>query len=290
MQTLFSTLLVLCGLVGFGSPVPISQYADLVPSGFLLDPDIFQALDEIAAARSHYQQNRLLQQDPIALCDMFNAAADGILDCTCSRYDKRDTRLSCDYVNTTCNADASICFNATVDIIVDLDAKSKSVTQCTYSIKELNETATDTCITVYPAALGNYTELDSCCTTLNGDECNFCYISDTPDLAFSPIAVTYDCCNVVTDIKGTDNPVGANGAAFATFDAIAAGEEGECKGNNNPPSGKSEGVCISFGGDAGDGGDDDDDGGSGATDGQSGGMTLVVAAMTVIALVGAGWF
>jgi hypothetical protein len=195
------------------------------------------------------------QQETDALCEMFNAAGGGVLDCTCSRYDKSDTRISCDYVNTTCNADASICFNATVDIIVDIDAQSKSVTQCTHFIMESNETATNACITVYPAALGNYTELDSCCTTLNGDECNFCYISDTPDVTFSPIAVTYDCCNVVTDIKGTDNAVGANGAAIATFDTITAGEEGECKGNNNPPSGKSKGVCINFGG-------GDDDGGS----------------------------
>jgi hypothetical protein len=280
MQTLRSTLFVLCGLVRFGSPVPISQYANLVPSGFLIDPDVAQALGEVAAAG----QNRLLQQDTDALCELYNAAGNGTLDCTCSRYDKRDTRISCDIVNTTCNADASICMNATVDIIVDLDAQSKSVTQCTYFIKESNETATDTCITVYPAALGNYTELDSCCTTLNGDECNFCYISDTPDVALAPIAVTYDCCNVVTDSKGTDNPVGPNGGAFATFDAIVAGEEGQCKGNNNPPAGKNEGVCIRFDGDEG-----NDNGGSGATDGQSGGMTLLVAAMTV-ALVGAGWF
>jgi hypothetical protein len=291
MQTLLSTLLVLCGLVGFGSPVLISQNSDLIPSGLLLDPYIFvQALEEIAAAGSIYQQNRKLQQDPDFVCDQFNAAGGGVLACECKRYDRRDTIISCDYVNTTCNSDASICYNATVDIIVDLDAKSKSVTQCTYyEKKELNETSTDACITVYPAELGNYTELESCYTSLNSEQCNFCYISDTPNVTLSPIAVTFDCCNVVTDIKGTDNTVGANGGAIPLFDAIAVEDVGKCKGNNNPPAGKTVGQAPGGSiGDAADDGGGGGGGGSGATDGQSGVMTLLVAVMTV-ATVGAGW-
>jgi hypothetical protein len=291
MQTLLSTLLVLCSLVGLGSPVPISQYSDLVPSGFLMDPYIFvQALEEVAAAGSLYQQGRRLQQDPDFVCNEFNTAAGGVLDCTCSRYDTRDTLIACDYVNTTCNSLGDNCFDATVNIVVDLDAKSKAVTQCTYYLKLDNETASDTCVTVYPAALGNYTVLDSCYTSLNTEACNFCYISDTPNVTLSPIAVTYDCCNVVTDVKATDNPVGGNGGAIATFDEIAEEDEGKCKGKNNPPDGKTAtgqapGNSIGIGG-GGTGGNGD---GSGATDGQqSGGMTLVVAAVTV-AMVGAGW-
>jgi hypothetical protein len=278
MQTLLSTLLVLAGLVGFGSPAPISQYSDLVPSGLLMDPYIFvQALEEVAAAGSLYEHGRKLQQDPTTICDQFNTAGGGVLDCVCSRYDRRDTLIACDYVNTTCNAEADICFDATVNIVVDLDAKSKAVTQCT---KYLNGTVSDTCITVYPATLGNYTELGSCYTSLNTEACNFCYISDTPNVTFSPIAVTFDCCNVVDDMKATDNPVGVNGAAFALFDEI---DEGQCTGNNKIPNGKRTGAAP--GGSIGSGNGDDD---SGATVGQSGGMTLLVVA-TAVAMVGAGW-
>jgi hypothetical protein len=288
MQTLLSTLLVISGLVGFGSPDPVSQYSDLVPSGLLMDPYIFvQALEEVAAAGagSLYQQGRKLQQDPDFICNQFNTAAGGTLDCTCSRYDRRDTLIACDYVNTTCNAEGDICFDATVNIVVDLDAKSKAVTQCTYYLKEANETASDTCITVYPASLGNYTELDSCYTSLNTEACNFCYISDTPDVTLSPIAVTFDCCNVVDDIKSTDNPVGGNGGAIALFDEITEGDEGQCKGKNKPPNGKTA-TGAAPGGSIGGGNGNGDE--SGATDSQSGGMTLLVGAMTV-AMVGAGW-
>jgi hypothetical protein len=287
MQTLLSTLLVLSGLVGLGSPAAISHYSDLVPSGLLMDPYIFiQALEEVAAAGSLYHEGRKLQQDPDFICKEFNTAAGGTLDCACKRYDRRDTLIACDYVNTTCNAEGDICFDATVNIVVDLDAKSKAVTQCTYYIKEANETASDTCITVYPASYGNYTELDSCYTSLNTQACNFCYISDTPDVTVSPIAVTYDCCNVVDDVKSTDNPVGANGGAIATFDEIVAGDEGQCTGNNKIPNGKTTGAAP--GGSIG-GGNGNGDGESGAMDGQSGGMTLLVVATTV-AMVGAGWF
>jgi hypothetical protein len=253
-----------------------------------MDPYIFvQALEEVAAAGSLYQQGRKLQQDPDFICDQFNTAAAGTLDCTCSRYDRRDTLIACDYVNTTCNAEADICFDATVNIILDLDAKSKAVTQCTYYLKEANETASDTCITVYPSTLGNYTELGSCFTSLNTEACNFCYISDTPDETLSPIAVTFDCCNVVGDIKSTDNPVGNNGGAIAIFDEIAEGDEGQCKGNNKAPNGKTA-TGAAPGGSIGGGNGNGDGDESGATDGQTGRMTLVVAGMTA-AMVGAGW-
>jgi hypothetical protein len=288
MQTLLSTLLVISGLIGFCSPAPISQYSDLVPSGLLMDPYIFvHALEEVAAAGSLYQQDRRLQQDPDFVCDQFETAAGGTLDCTCSRYDRRDTLIACDYVNTTCNVEGDICFDATVNIVVDLDAKSKAVTQCTYYVKEANETASDTCITVYPASLGNYTELESCYTSLNTEACNFCYISDNPDVTFSPTAVTFDCCNVVDDMKSTDSPVGANGGAIALFDEIAQGDEGQCKGKNNAPNGKTA-TGAAPGGSIGDRNANGDDDESGATDGPSGGMTLLVAA-TTIAMVGAGW-
>jgi hypothetical protein len=292
MQTLLSTLLVISGLVGFGSPAPISQYSDLVPSGLLMDPYIFvQALEEVAAAAaaggSLYEHGRKLQQDPDSVCDLFNAAAGGTLACTCSRYDRRDTLIACDYVNTTCNAQGDMCLDATVDIVVDLDAKSKAVTQCTYYLKEDDETASDTCITVYPASLGNYTELGSCYTSLNTEACNFCYISDTPNVTLSPIAVTFDCCNVVNDIKSTDNPVGGNGGAFALFDKIAEGDEGQCKGKNKTPNGKTA-TGAAPGGSIGNGNGNGDGDGSGATYGQTSGVTLLVVAMTA-AMVGAGW-
>lgn len=256
-----------------------------------MDPYIFvQALEEVAAGLvnegSLYQQGRKLQQDPDYVCGLYNEAAAGTLNCTCSRYDRRDTLIACDYVNTTCNADGESCFDATVNIVVDLNAKSKAVTQCTYYLKQENETASDTCITIYPATLGNYTELDSCYTSLNSEECNFCYISDTPNVTFSPIAVTYDCCNVVIDQKSTDNPVGANGAAFAFYDVVAEGDEGQCEGNNKIPNGKTTGQAP--GGSIGGGNGNGDGDGSGATGGLSVGMPLLVAAMTV-AMVGAGW-
>lgn len=267
---LLSTLLVLCGLIGFGSPVQASQYDDLDKAGLsMLDPYIFvQALEEVAAATSVYSQTRKLQQDPAAICELYNTALDGELVCTCARFDRRDTKISCDYVESSCNADSSICYNSTIDIIVNVDALSSSVKQCTY----FNTSVEDTCITVVPSELGNYTSLASCDVTLNSEECNYCAISDTVNTTISATAISFDCCNVLDDKKSTNNQVGSNGGSFPNFDFIELGDEGQCSGNNQGPGGSGGGG----------------NGGSGAADVYSGAMTLVVATMTV-AMVGAGW-
>jgi hypothetical protein len=243
-----AALLSLLGLVQFGSPNEIAPKNHLPiwdpssstppPGQPFLDPSIFaQALEEVAAGNiNNALDARNLQQVPSEVCDQYNAAAGGLLQCECERFGRRDTRVFCDYVNKTCNEDESICFDSTVEVIVDLDAISTRVVQCTFFEYDATvEEPTDTCITVYPLVDGNFTQLFECSVTLNGEDCNFCVV----DNGFNTSELTFDCCNVMDDVKATNNLVGPNGGAFAFFDPVEV--EGQCSGQKSAPGGSGGG-------------------------------------------------
>lgn len=227
-----------------------------------LDPYLFEQALEEAAANNMLRTTRNLQQDPTDVCNQFNAAANGTLDCTCKRYDVRDTSIFCNQVNA-CNEDESTCIESSVEIIIDMDALSKRVTSCTFAVDE-NEMPINTCVTVLPLQPANYTVLNACFVELNGENCNYCEIQDMTN-------ITFDCCNVMDDKKSANTPVGPNGrSASPRFDDVV--DEGSCRGRYDSPVGAKGGVS-----------------GAAATVAASFGVWSGVVATLVLAVVGTPW-
>ena len=195
-------------------------------------------------------ENPCVLQTPEQVCEKYKNGTAGIFTCTCSRYGTKDTQVDCTYDATQCNSDNTTCYTGSISQIYNSALQSRVVTTCTTFIQSFAETVplnTELCIRVFPSEDGNYETLASCSTTLqpagsgvgdDGKVCNSCSIcpkpntdgssSNTTNTTTNP-NISFNCCNVMTDIQQTCAPVTAkNGIAIPQYDAITPDNQGTC--------------------------------------------------------------
>lgn len=117
------------------------------------------------------------------------------------------------------------------------------MTACTTFIQSFSETVplnSELCIRVIPFDDGNYETLSSCSASLQvagsseGKACSSCTICEAPDASANTNTsvnpnISFNCCNVMTDIQQTCAPVGAmSGVAIPQYDAITPENQGIC--------------------------------------------------------------
>jgi hypothetical protein len=231
---------------GFSSCPVTRVFADHDVPSFLsvktpaFDPkDVFwHKTDEQLTSILNY--HRHLQNSPVSpeeVCAEFNNRNETNatqLDCTCRRYDERDTLVECDFMELSCNDDNSICYTGSFQLLLNETLNSKVVTTCSNRTVPVSP-KDNTCIRIFPVAAGNYSEIESCSATYNDEVCNYCVACDKePGVNMS--SITVNCCNVETDKVQTCGPVNENGATGTRFDFIAEEDQGKCEGDMDPPS------------------------------------------------------
>lgn len=195
-------------------------------------------------------ENPCVLQTPEQVCEKYKNGTAGIFTCTCSRYGTKDTQIDCTYDATQCNSDNTTCYTGSISQIYNSALQSRVVTTCTTFIQSFAETVplnTELCIRVFPSEDGNYETLASCSTTLqptgsgvgdDGKVCNSCSICPKPNTDGSSSSTTntttnpnisFNCCNVLSDIQQTCAPVTAeSGIAVPQFDLITPEKQGTC--------------------------------------------------------------
>ncbi|EEC49710.1 predicted protein [Phaeodactylum tricornutum CCAP 1055/1] len=207
-------------------PVPSWVSSHSVPENYILQNAATQRALQVAS--DIQKRARELQQDPDRVCTDYEAASNGRLSCSCQRYDRRDTEISCDFNEETCTADNSTCYKQSVLILVDRDALSYSTKSCT-SFSTM-EDPLDTCITVRTDTPGQYKNGTlTCDVTMNSEACSSC----SPCEAGENITISWECCNVKADMKQTCGWVGTQGATVPQFDAVLPEEAGKCSSSNS---------------------------------------------------------
>ena len=192
-------------------------------------------------------EDECVLQPPEDVCEKYINATAGRLTCTCSRFGSKDTQVDCDYVSPQCNSDNTTCYSGSISQIFDVALKSRAVTTCTTFLQSVVETVplnSELCIRIFPFENGNYETLSSCSTSLqleSGDGqakvCNSCSICDKPNTDGSTGGntttinpnISFNCCNVLSDIQQTCAPVTAeSGIAVPQFDLITPEKQGTC--------------------------------------------------------------
>lgn len=194
--------------------------------------------------------NPCVLQTPEEVCESYNNATAGILTCTCSRFGTKDTQVDCAYNVPQCNSDNTTCYVGSISQILNIALQSRVVTTCTIFIESFVETVplnTELCIRVFPFEDGNYETISSCSASLqpagsgssSSDDvqvCNSCTICETPDTSSTDSKnmttnpnISFNCCNIITDIRQTCVPVSAtNGVAIPQYDTITPENQGTC--------------------------------------------------------------
>lgn len=181
------------------------------------------------------------------ICQQFNDQLAGIMTCTCVRHGTAGKRIDCVFDGPQCDANQTLCYTGSITEYLNEDNASRAKETCSrYSTKGDAET----CILVFPAALGNYTTLERCeakysPTGVDAAPCHSCTVcmeeeeeneeqNAVIDGATDPaevqrmLKISLDCCNLQTDLKQTCNPI-SNGLALPWFDEIDDEEEGQCE-------------------------------------------------------------
>jgi hypothetical protein len=156
------------------------------------------------------QPRELDRTSPDLVCAAFNNASaaaqdqnitgNPLLNCTCNATQNGGVFLACLFTEAFCSIDNSTCYIGGYDITLDNQALSLEVTSCTNvtanewnpSVQSAatmkNATAQSSpasiCTTVFPISAGNYSQLASCSSVLNGQacrSCNSCHLNDDPN-------------------------------------------------------------------------------------------------------------
>jgi hypothetical protein len=180
----------------------------------------------------HHDQDRRLQLDPTVVCDNYAAFEQQQgYSCECDRYEQFDVIVNCtDTLPASCNADNTTCYNRTLALVVNDEALTIISQLCSLFTEtpllqqQQSDNGTmqdqlDICFTTRPVVAGNYDAqgMESCVTSLNGQECLSCTILQSDDdisqcqqdSALSQINITggsyvdFDCTNIWDDIQGT---------------------------------------------------------------------------------------
>jgi hypothetical protein len=189
--------------------------------------------------------NQTVLKTPEEVCQDFNNQTVGILTCNCSRFGTRDTQVDCTYDSPQCSTDNSTCYTGSISQILNEEFDVRAVTSCSTFTKSVVETPdAETCIRVFPIAVGNFSSIESCSASFKptgsneAKICASCSVCKTDAMTTTTAnsgnstvdpKITIDCCNLKTDLKQTCGAVSAmSGAAVPLFDMVTAENMGMC--------------------------------------------------------------
>lgn len=202
-----------------------------------------QQLAQAQALQSAFEVNRGLQERTLQnqltsefVCDSLNNMTTTTnLQCVCSDFGS-DFQVDCTYVNPICDATNTTCYVGSIqqvlkEGIVGAPLQARVITTCTIFTTDPNR-GTETCIRVFPFTDGDFDMIASCSVmyTPTGSDprvCSSCTIWEDDNSSSENPRVSFDCCNLQTDVKQTCGEV-ANGLAIPFFDIIPESEKGQC--------------------------------------------------------------
>jgi hypothetical protein len=181
------------------------------------------------------RQQRNLQgaQDPDTICEQYQSASKGLLTCNCSQYEATDVAIDCQYTNEICSTNMTTCVTQNVSIIIDKTGGIKGTRSCTRFTTSIQPR--DVCIALVPQTVSMFNGSVDCKVTLNDEDCQSCGMCDFEE--GGNITMSFDCCNVETDVKQTCGYVGPQGAAIPLFDTIPEDEQGKCGAGRSSSNG-----------------------------------------------------
>lgn len=167
--------------------------------------------------------------DPVMVCEAYQRALNNTYQCKCESEPDTSVSIECLEVESTCNSDSSLCFLQTVKLaltpqsnkIVSLETCSTYITNLTRfegsSTKLANYSDIVPCVAVTPVAENDFSALESCSVTINGEPCQSCEICTDNAPA---LGMTIDCCNINPEddssqpLKMTCGGVGGGGGTY----------------------------------------------------------------------------
>jgi hypothetical protein len=185
--------------------------------------------------------------NPEQICKAYNAANSSVGNCVCERFGKRETKVTCELINDcSLNTTVTNCYNGTIERYLNVEQQARSIEACVRFPNAPNNPDALTCIQTYPLVPGNFTQLAEAqqCrvrytpTGQDPKECHSCGLCDDPtrmmtantasssDGSPPPPVLSFDCCNLQTDLQQTCYGITKEGVAIPNFDPIV--EAGTC--------------------------------------------------------------
>lgn len=178
-------------------------------------------------------QSRKLQRTVDEVCEQYNLQLSNgnvtkqTMTCVCANLEESEIYVDCVYDEPSCNTDVennvTACIEGGFGLTLNSDGdhyKTKSCFNVTTS-----EVPQNTCVEVVASAPKDFSIVQSCAATLNGEECNYCEICDGAN------KLTVDCCNVVDDKKQSKcSEATENGGFTPIYDVVDT--PGQCTGIN----------------------------------------------------------
>jgi hypothetical protein len=244
---LFTIILFINVSADFESDI-IVRKKQSTSSHSLLSFSMQHLLDDLPVPRTMDLSRRDLQSQesskpPLSatiLCEGLNEAS-SLWNCTCEELGATDVKAVCELVlpcesNTTCIA------GSIEQYFVPLSASQAAVNATFSCISYPNSDTPEakTCIRVFPKAPGDFSEIASCSAQYQPDAntepvtCHSCEsCQDTTNTndgqnGTATASISLNCCNVVTDLKQTCQPVQKTGATFPLWDEIPPDQKGQC--------------------------------------------------------------
>ena len=167
--------------------------------------------------------------DPAMVCADYQKALNNTFECQCESEPDLSVAVECLEVESTCNADSSLCFLQTIKLgltpqtnkVVRLETCSNYITNLTRfegsSTQLANYSDLVPCVTVVPIAENDFSQLSSCAVSINGETCQSCEICTDNAPA---LGMTIDCCNLNPEddisqpLKMTCGGVGGGGGTY----------------------------------------------------------------------------
>lgn len=178
--------------------------------------------------------------DPAVICEAFQTASESgevQYECSCNSVPDKSVELKClQKEPRTCVPGDSICYLLTLNIGLNLDNAIEVIETCTEYV-DVNRTALDgtnlvqanysdirPCVRVLPETPGDFSKLQSCSATMNGQSCYKCEICGDSD-------ITMDCCNTNPNGEPLEVECGetASGLFAPFFKGYVEGQEGTCE-------------------------------------------------------------
>jgi hypothetical protein len=184
--------------------------------------------------------------NPEEICKAYNAANSSVGNCVCERFGKRETKVTCELINDcSINTTVTNCYNGTIERYLNVEQQARSIEACVRFPNAPTNPDALTCIQTYPLVPGNFTQLAEAqqCrvrytpTGQDPKECHSCGLCDDPtrmmtasvsssDGSPPPPVLSFDCCNLQTDLQQTCYGITKEGVAIPNFDPIV--EAGTC--------------------------------------------------------------
>jgi hypothetical protein len=206
---------------------------------------ILQQTTTCNATADPSSEDACVLEGPQEVCVKYNNQTNGFYNCTCERFGTRDTQINCTYTTPQCNTDNTSCYIGSINQIINVAYQARVVTTCTTFIKSFRDTVPlnqELCINIFPTEYGKFQSIDSCFVSLQPinttDEmkiCSSCKVCPTDSslinngINTTNPNISFDCCNIITDIKQTCQPVSLlTGVAIPQYDDITKDNMGKC--------------------------------------------------------------